>query len=316
VLVTPDVEISRDEFVWEFSPTMKPVVTVQPGAVIRLETNDCFHGQVTDESITADILDTSRVNAATGPIAIEGAEPGDSLLVELLEINPGPQGAAMIISGWGQLSDQVKSPVTRIFRVEDGTVYMGDTVSFPARPMVGVIGVAPGSEAFPNFLAGMHGGNLDNALHGPGATVMLPVRQSGAMLAIGDMHASMGDGEISGTGVEIGGDVLIRVNVLKGQQARWPVTELADSWVTHGVTDNDLHEAIRLAVEEAARLLVDQWGFSMEDAFIFLSVAGDVGIAQACHPCPGSVIARCRVPKTSKTPVPFRALNFSGPLVN
>jgi len=303
---TPDAEISRADVVWAFGPAMTPVVTVAPGAVVRLETNDCFHGQVTSEDITADKLDMLRVNAATGPIGVEGAEAGDSLLVELLEINPGPQGAAMVIPGWGQLHDQVKSPVTRIFRVEDGTVHMNDRVRFPIRPMVGVIGVATETDEAINFLAGRHGGNLDNALHGPGATVMLPVRQSGAMLAIGDMHASMGDGEVSGTGVEINGEVLVRVNVLKGKQSRWPVTELRDSWVTHGVTDNDLDEAIRLACEEAARLLVDQWGFTMEDAFIFLSVACDVGIAQSCHPCPGNVIARVRVPKLDACPAPFR----------
>jgi amidase len=305
---TPDAEISRDDVVWSFSADMKPVVTVAPGSVVRLETNDCFHGQVTSEDVTADQLDMLRVNAATGPIAVEGAEPGDSLLVELLEINPGPRGSAMIIPGWGQLSDQVKAPVTRIFRVEDGTIHMNDRVRFPIRPMVGVIGVAPESGEAINFLAGRHGGNLDNSLHGPGATVMLPVRQSGAMLAIGDMHASMGDGEVSGTGVEIDGDVLVRVSLIKGQQSRWPVTELADSWVTHGVTDDSLDEAIRLACEEAARLLVDQWGFTMEDAFIFLSVACDVGIAQSCHPCPGSVIARVRVPKLDACPTPFRVV--------
>jgi amidase len=304
--ITPDAEVSRDDVVWAFGPSMAPVLTVSPGAVVRLETNDCFHGQVTSEDITADKIDMGRVNAATGPIAVEGAEPGDSLLVELLEISPGRRGAAMIIPGWGQLIDQVKAPVTRIFRVEDGTIHMGDRVSFPSRPMVGVIGVATESEEAINFLAGPHGGNLDNALHGPGATVMLPVRQPGAMLAIGDMHASMGDGEVSGTGVEIDGEVLIRVGLIKGKQSRWPVTELADSWVTHGVTDDDLNEAIRLACEEAARLLVEQWGFTMEDAFIFLSVACDVGIAQSCHPCPGSVIARVRVPKLAQCPSPFR----------
>jgi len=303
---TPDAEISRDDVVWSFSADMKPVVTVAPGAVVRLQTNDCFHGQVTGEDITADKLDMMRVNAATGPIAVEGAEPGDSLAVELLEVSPGRQGAAMIIPGWGQLIDQVDAPVTRIFRVEDGTIHMNDRVSFPIRPMVGVIGVAPESGEAINFLAGQHGGNLDNALHGPGATVMLPVRQSGGMLAIGDMHASMGDGEVSGTGVEIDGEVLVRVRLVKGKQARWPVTELADSWVTHGVTDDSLEEAIRLACEEAARLLVDQWGFTKEDAFIFLSVACDVGIAQSCHPCPGSVIARVRIPKLDACPAPFR----------
>jgi amidase len=305
-LPTPDAEISRDDVVWAFSADMKPVVTVAPGEVVRLQTNDCFHGQVTGEDITADKLDMMRVNAATGPIAVEGAEPGDSLVVELLEVSPGRQGAAMIIPGWGQLIDQVDAPVTRIFRVEDGTIHMNDRVSFPIRPMVGVIGVAPESGEAINFLAGQHGGNLDNALHGPGATVMLPVRQSGGMLAIGDMHASMGDGEVSGTGVEIDGEVLVRVGLVKGKQARWPVTELSDSWVTHGVTDDSLDEAIRLACEEAARLLVDQWGFTKEDAFIFLSVACDVGIAQSCHPCPGSVIARVRIPKLDACPAPFR----------
>ncbi len=303
---TPEHFVSRDQFVWSFGPTMTPVLTVAPGAVIRLETNDCFHGQVTDESVTADVLDVGRVNAATGPVFVEGAEPGDSLLVELIEVNPGPRGAAMIIPGWGQLIDQVKAPVTRIFRVEGTTVHMNERVSFPTRPMVGVIGVATETETLATFHAGQHGGNLDNSLHGPGATVMLPVRQAGALLAIGDMHAAMGDGEVSGTGVEIDGDVLIRVGLIKGQQTRWPVTELPDSWVTHGVTDGDLPEAIRLACEEAARLLVDQWGFTLEDAFIFLSVACDVGIAQACHPCPGSVIARVRVPKLAACPAPFR----------
>jgi amidase len=306
VTITPVAELGRDQVVWSFSPTMTPLVTVAPGSVVRLETNDCFTGQVTSEDITADMLDMLRVNSATGPIAVEGAEPGDSLLVELLEINPGPQGAAMIIPGWGQLIDQVKAPRTKLFQVADGVITMNEQVRFPARPMVGVIGVATESEAAINFLAGEHGGNLDNALHGPGATVMLPVRQSGGMLAIGDMHASMGDGEVSGTGVEISGEVLIRVGLHKGRQSRFPVTELADSWVTHGVSQDSLDDAIRLACEDAARLLVDEWAFTMEDAFLFLSVACDVGIAQSCHPCPGSVIARVRVPKIDACPTPFR----------
>lgn len=301
----PELVIGRDQHVWGFGPEMVPVATVRPGAVVRLETNDCFHGQVTSEDVLADDLDDDRVNAATGPLAIEGAEPGDTLAVELLEVNPGPVGAAMIIPGWGQLSDQVKAPVTRLFHVEDGVVRMNDTVRFPMRLMVGVIGV--GAESYVGSIhAGPHGGNLDNSLNGPGATVLLPVRVPGAMLAIGDMHASMGDGEISGTGVEIAGDVLVRVNLIKARQTRFPVTVLADSWVTHGVVDDDLQEAIRLACDQAAHLLVDEWGFTMEDAFLFLSVAGDVGIAQACHPCGGSVIARVRVPSIEACPAPFR----------
>ncbi|CAB5241063.1 unannotated protein [freshwater metagenome] len=120
------------------------------------------------------------------------------------------------------------------------------------------------------------------------------------------MHASMGDGEISGTGVEIGGTAIIKVDLIKGKTGTWPITETADSWFTHGTHATSLDDALKCAVEEAAKLLVDEWGFTMEDAFIFLSVAGDLGIAQYCHPSPGSVIARMRVPKISACPAPFK----------
>jgi amidase len=182
---------------------------------------------------------------------------------------------------------------------------MNDRISFPLRPMVGVIGVATESETIFNGFAGQHGGNLDNHLHGPGAKVYLPVRQPGGMLAIGDMHASMGDGEVCFTGVEIAGEVTIRVDLLKGKQGTWPVTELASSWVVHGTAGQDFMEALDHAVEEGARFLVDQWGFTMEEAFIFLSVACDANICQACRPQEFSTIARVSIPKVSATPRPF-----------
>jgi len=182
---------------------------------------------------------------------------------------------------------------------------MTDRISFPLRPMVGVIGVATGGDRVGNGFAGEHGGNLDNHLHGPGATVYLPVRQPGGMLAIGDMHASMGDGEVCFTGVEIAGEVTVRVGLLKGKQGRWPVTELRDSWVVHGTAGPDFTEALDRAVEEGARFLVDQWGFTMEEAFVFLSVACDANICQACRPQEFSTVARVSIPKVSATPRPF-----------
>ena len=125
------------------------------------------------------------------------------------------------------------------------------------------------------------------------------------MFAVGDMHAAMGDGEICGTGVEIAGEVVARFGLLKGRQATWPVTELGESWVAHGTAGGDVREAIQAASEEAARLLVDQWGFTLEDAFVFLSVACDVNICQACQPSPFSTIARVSIPKLAATPQPF-----------
>jgi amidase len=300
------VKLSNDQYVWAFSADMSPVVTVDPGTVIELETNDCFTGQVQSESDTLDALDTDRLNSATGPIFVRGAEPGDTLSVTLLDLVPGPKGSAMVIPGSGQLVEYCDAPQTRILKIEDGTIWLNDRVSFPAKPMIGVIGVAPASGSVITFLADKHGGNLDDTVNGIGATVHFPVSQSGALLAMGDMHACMGDGEISDTGVEVPGTVICKVDVIKGKAPRWPVTETADAWYTHGTSADSLTDAIKFACEDAANLLVSEWGFTMEDAFIFLSCTGDVGIAQACDPCSGSIIARMRVPKVSACPAPFR----------
>ncbi len=299
------IRLSRDHHVFHFRADAEPHVTVDPGTVIEVETWDCYRGQVTSESDTPDTVDEALINPATGPIAVRGAEPGDSLSVTLIDIRPSTRGVAMCQPGWGQLGHLVR-PTTRVFTVEDGWVSMNEQVRFPARPMFGVIGVSPASGAVHTLQAGRHGGNMDNNDHGIGATVHLPVFQSGGQLAIGDMHASMGDGEISGTGVEIGGLGVVRVEIVKGVSGRWPVTETADSVITHGTADGDITEALQMACEEAARLLVDQWGFSPEDAFLYLSVAGDLGIAQYCHPCPGTVIAKMRIPKISAVPRAFR----------
>jgi len=300
--------IGRDQVIWAFGPDLEPVLEVEPGAVVRLETNDCFTGQITTEDDLVTGIDFERINSATGPIAVTGAEPGDSLVVELLEVNPIEWGVATIIPGYGQLHEQVKSPVTKIFQVRDGMIEMDERIRFPIRPMVGVVGVATESETLTNALPGQHGGNLDNHMHGPGARMYFPVRKPGGMFAVGDMHASMGDGEICGTGVEISGEVVARFDLVKGKQGNWPVTELAESWVVHA-TAFEFMDAMQLACEEAARMLVDEWDMTMEDAFIFLSVACDVGIAQACKPGPGfECIARVVIPKIEAIPGPFKTV--------
>ena len=118
------------------------------------------------------------------------------------------------------------------------------------------------------------------------------------------MHASTRDGEICFTGVECAGAVDVRLGLLKGKEATWPVTELADRWLPDATAD-EIGEALKLVSEEAARLLVDQWGFSVEDAFIFLSVACAAGVAQACKPAPQfGTIARFSIPRIEACPAP------------
>lgn len=298
--------LTRDHVIWEFGPGLEPILEVDPGEAVTFETNDCFSGQIQSEDDLVTDIDLTRINSATGPVAVRGAMPGDSLIAEILDVRPVSWGVATLIPGFGQLIDRVQAPLTRKFDVIDGEIRMNERVRFPLRPMVGVVGVATDGELLSNGFAGRHGGNLDDHLHGPGARIFFPVRQPGGMFAVGDMHASMGDGEICFTGVEIAGEVDIRFDLLKGQQATWPVTELPDRWVPHATADT-YDEALGLVCEEASRLLVDQWGFTVEDAFIFLSVACDVGVAQACKPAPGGfgTIARFSIPKISATPRPF-----------
>jgi amidase len=272
---------------------------------VTFETHDCFSGQIQTESDLVTDIDFTKVNPATGPVSVRGAEPGDSLVVEILDISPGPQGVATIIPGYGQLIDLVESPVTKVLPVRDGIVHFSNEIRFPARPMVGVVGVATGGEEVVNAMPGKHGGNLDDHLHGVGTRIYFPVRQRGGMFAVGDMHASMGDGEICGTGVEIAGEVTVRFDLLKGRQAEWPVSETEETWITHG-TAVEYPDAMREACREAARLLAGEWGMSMEDAFVLLSIRGDVGVAQACKPSPFASIARVVLPKLDAIPTPFR----------
>ena len=241
--------------IWAFGPELEPVLEIDPGETVTFETNDCFSGQITSENDLITGIDMSRINSATGPVAVRGAEPGDSLIAEILDVRPIEWGVAALIPGFGQLDEVVQGPVTRIFEVRDGEVRMNDRVRFPARPMVGVVGVATAGETLSNGLAGEHGGNLDDHFHGAGARIFFPVRQPGGMFAVGDMHAAMGDGEICFTGVEIAGEVDIRFNLKKGKQATWPVTELRDRWLPHA-TAPGYEEALQLVSEEAARLLV------------------------------------------------------------
>ena len=298
--------LSRDHHTYSFASTHQPVLIVQPGDLIHLQTWDCFAGQVIVDADLTKEIDDSKVNPATGPIYINSAEPGDTLAVSILEIVTEARGVARCFEGEGQLSHLLSGPYGRFFAVLDGVVTMNEHVSFPASPMLGVIGVAPESGEVATMPAGKHGGNLDNNMNKVGATIYLPVKHAGALLGIGDMHAAMGDGEISGTGVEIGGDVLIKVEVIKAISTDYPVTELDDCWITHGVAVQDIEAAMRIACEQAAGLLVDHWGFTIEDTFIFLSVACDLGIAQNVHPSTGTVIAKLRVPKLAACPRPFK----------
>jgi amidase len=162
--------------------------------------------------------------------------------------------------------------------------------------MIGVIGVAPESGSISTSLSGRHGGNMDCKLIRTGSALHLPVLVEGALLMIGDLHASMGDGEICGTGIEISGKATVRARIAKGE-LHWPLLETSDAWhsITSGAT---LEEAISEASHEMRRLISKAWGWDSTDVYLYLSARGDVGVNQCVVPCENTQVSvRVSVPK-------------------
>ena len=215
-----------------------------------------------------------RPNPATGPVAVEGAQPGDALALEILEIRPGPLGYTTIRPTWGLITGVVDRSQAKILRVEGNDVVFAPGVRFPVRPMIGTIGTAPAGEPVSNMYAGPHGGNMDNNDVAPGATVFLPVFVPGGLFGLGDVHASMGDGELSGGGFDVPAEVTLRVGLRKGLRLRWPRIERDGHVITTGAHGDPL-EAMRLAVEEMVGLLGEHLRLGRADALMLLSVRGD-----------------------------------------
>src|SRR2546421_3015521 len=120
--------LGRDQIIWSFGPDLEPVLEVEPGETVVFETNDCFTGQIRSEDDLVTSIDMSRINGATGPVAVKGAEPGDSLVAEILDVSPIEWGVATLIPGFGQLIEDVRSPLTRLVEVKEGVIRQTDRI--------------------------------------------------------------------------------------------------------------------------------------------------------------------------------------------
>ena len=170
-------------------------------------------------------------------------------------------------------------------QVDGHELVYGDRLRFPARPMIGVIGTSPADGVVYTFEPGPQGSNIDLNAITIGARVHLPVCVPGALLALGDVHAAMGDGEVSGTGVEINADVTVRVELVKGNAPSRLWIESGDNWISSG-QGATLEAAVEMAVEELCGLLTIRLGLNRTDAFLLISARGDVRIGQ-CARIPG-----------------------------
>ena len=260
-----------------------PAAYAKSGDTVRFETLDCFGCQIQSENLLLGKLDWSNINPATGPLFIEEAQPGDVLKVEILNIELDDHGVMCDGPGNGVTGRAVTEESTKILPVADGMIQFNDKLSFPINPMIGVIGTAPAGNAIDTGTPGAHGGNMDCTRIGTGATLYLPVNVPGALLAMGDLHARMGDGEVEVCGVEIAGAVTVKVTVVK--DCSLPTPFLINSEVAAAIYSAEtLDDASVGATMAMHGFLMKELGLNEHEAGMLLSVTGDLRICQVVDP--------------------------------
>jgi acetamidase/formamidase len=275
-----------------FSPHNKPTMKVQTGEEVRIETRDCFADVIRPCRDLAKVMQSGeRVldNPVTGPIFIEGAEKGDTLIVDIIDIQVPDIGLTTIKPGFGALEGWLsKSPaLTKFSSIRNGKIHYktdhGKEISFPIKPFVGTIGVAPPFESTSTLTPYKHGGNMDVQDVCSGNKLYLPVGVEGALFAAGDVHAAQGDGEICGTAVEVPAAIIVKFDLLKSKSIEWPRIESTEEIMAVS-SARPLEDAARFAFRELIQWLNEDYGFSMYDAYMLLSLTARARIAQIVDP--------------------------------
>jgi amidase len=299
--------ITRERIGYLLDRRIPPVAVVRDGETVLVETEDARTGRARlPEHTTTEWLyglhqpGPYYSNPVTGPLLVEGAEPGDTLAVTIEEIVCDTQGFTGFWPESAHFPEWFPEPQTRIFPIEHGEVVFNEQIRFPTRPMVGTIGTAPHLEALSTHGSGRYGGNMDCPDVKPGATLFLPVNVPGALLFLGDCHAAQGDGEFCGGAIEQRADVTLTVRLQKGRprSMRWPRLILDDALVTIGC-DKPLESAMKHALGDMILWLEEEYGLTRAEAYMLLTHVGD---ARACQVSVAPYTMRVRMPRAYLPP--------------
>jgi amidase len=280
-------DLTRTQIGYAYDPALAPLLTIDPGTAVVLETHDARAGALDDRE-PGTLFELPKPpgqgNPITGPVAIRGARPGDALAVTIEAIDVEPAGWAGGHAHVNPLAPgRVQRPLGRRVAIRDGQVHFSDRFVLPLRPMIGCLGTAPalgaGETAPTSGQVGRFGGNMDQPIVAAGATVILPVAVPDALLYAGDIHAVQGDGELSGVGLEIAATVRLRVELLPGAAPSWPWALWADR-IAVMTADEDFVAARREACEAMVTALERSFGIEAAEAMALLSVAGDMRMGQ------------------------------------
>jgi amidase len=274
-------------------PLDEPIIRTEPGETIILEVEDACSGQIRRKGDRRDRSKIPYGNPVLGPIYIENAEKGSTVTVSIEWIKPTTGRGVTYFSEFNE-GYIVSPPIFRymkvslprqpkICKIKDGQIYFTDSIVIPYQPMIGTIGVAPSPETesiSSGVLPGRHGGNMDLPDVAPSSTVFLPVFHEGALLYVGDVHAVQGDGEISGTAIEMPAEVKIKTGLLDGESTKWPRIETQSEVMSVATTSagRTLEDAIRTAFLELVIWIEEKHKLNRFDGLMLCSQVGKIRI--------------------------------------
>ncbi len=273
---------------------LSPRIAIAPGDTVHMECVDSSGAQVRPGMRVAEFLeiDRGRIHALTGPIFVEGAEPGDALQIEVLEVAHKGWGWSSVIAGLGFLKERFSGPYLFHWKLEEQVSRSLAPAVVPLRPFCGVMGVAQAEDGeFRTRPPGNFGGNMDVRQLCSGATLYLPVLNRGALFSAGDAHAAQGDGEVCINGIECPADVTLRFGLHKKRALAGPLIEspatraqdgLGEAWIVVE-SATDAVAAARAATSRMIDLLVARWGFSDVHAYLLCSVAMHLRLSQVVN---------------------------------
>ena len=277
------IELDDAKTLFSFDKDLEPVLKVPSGETVRIRTKDCFGNQLQGPEDQLSEIDWEAINPATGPIYVEGAVAGGTLKVHIDNIELDAQTSSCTGKDEGVCGDRFSDWATHFCKVEDGKVVWDERLSIPLAPMIGVIGVAPEGEPVNCGTPGKHGGNMDNTAIAAGATLYFPVAVDGALFGCGDMHAVMGDGEVSVSGAEVAGYATVTLTALPELSIPNPLIE-NDTHFGIIVSAESLDKASELAVQQMVALLASRTNESEADLVMLLSLVADVRVCQMVDP--------------------------------
>lgn len=270
--MTSDHILGREHGRPGFRADVSPVLRLAPGTgeTVAFQTDDAVYRELHEHGDLAALV--APINPVTGPVFVEGAQPGDALAVHVREIRLGAFGWSQSLPGMGALQQRMPDRVvSRRIPIDAHGVHITDRHVVPARPMIGCIGLAPATGEHSTVMPTTAlGGNMDLPDVAPGATVYLPVEVEGGLLSLGDIHAVMARGESSFVAIEAEGVAVVTIDLVKDAGLRAPRVETADEWIFVGLGD-PVQESIRRGYEDVFDVLTETHGWDPMDAYALMS---------------------------------------------